>query len=98
MSQGLLLLQFRLFLRRLLFLPLIQQGHDLVFHLPGRDLLAKILAQFCGGKNHFIYLLFFLAQNAVNGVRVQLTLLVQFPQFLRLGERVRTVPLRWKPQ
>ena len=56
-----LLLQFRLFLRRLLFLPLVQQGHDLVLHLTGRDLLAKILAQFCGGKNHFIYLLFLLA-------------------------------------
>lgn len=56
-----LLLQFRLFLRRLFFLPLVQQGHDLGLHLTGRDLLAKILAQFCGGKDHCIYLLFLLA-------------------------------------
>ena len=51
------LLQFRLLLRRLLFLPLVQQGHDLLLHLPGRDFLAEILVQFVRADNHLTDLL-----------------------------------------
>ena len=55
-----LLLQFRLLLR-LLFLPLVQQGYDLVLHLTGSDLLAKILVEFVGADDHIINLLFLFA-------------------------------------
>ena len=91
MSQG-LLFPVGLFLRRgalrgLFLFPRGQQGHDLVFHLPGRGILAEILVQFSGGNNHLVYLLFLAAQNAVNHIAVQFPVLIQLAELLGLGER-----------
>ena len=62
LSRG-LLLQIRFLFRlaqlgRLLGLPVIQQRDDLLFHLGGSDLLAKILFQFRSRNDHAAILLF----------------------------------------
>ena len=45
-------------LGRLLGLPIVQQGDNLILHLTGRLVLAEILFQFCAIDNHVAILLF----------------------------------------